>query len=585
MRSSWFSRQSRLGSHAPGGLLGRSTGVALALTIGLTGLPAAEAKPAAPAQPKLIVLVSVDQMRSDYVDQFGKAWKKGLRRLYREGAVFTEARFPYLNTITCAGHSTIGTGAYPHRHGMVLNGWWSREQNKVVECTDDPNSPVIAYGDPSQSKIGHSALNLQVPTLAEAMKSSLTPKPRVVSFSGKARSAIGLVGKAGDIVTWLELGGWVTSRFFTEAPHPLVTAVSARNPVDKLVAKPWTKIGPASAYKYADDDAAETPPMPFWTPRFPHELQVPPGAKSASSQTPLVPLAAWERSPGPDAVLLEFAKAALSDMKIGQGESTDVLALSFSALDSIGHPFGPRSHEIQDVLLRLDGLLGELLTTLDRKVGRGRYVLALTADHGVANHPEHLTKEGVDAGRVSMGGLARAVNEVIRAEIGPGRHVANPIYTELYLAPGVMDRLRAKPGAVDKVKAAILSRPGILAVFSADELKDPAAASSPLQRAAALSHFPSRSGDFTFVPKPNWITVSTGTTHGTANDYDQRVPVILFGSRVKRGSYTRESSPADIATTLAALLGVSLPTAEGRVLNEALSPPLSTIAGLGNPRP
>ncbi|HEY0712502.1 MAG TPA: hypothetical protein VGF45_07505, partial [Polyangia bacterium] len=136
----------------------------------------------------------------------------------------------------------------------------------------------------------------------------------------------------------------------------------------------------------------------------------------------------------------------------------------------------------------------------------------------------------------------------------------------------------------ERVAAAIQGRPGVLAVFSADQLKDPAAASSPVQRAAALSHFPSRSGDFTFVPKPNWITTSSGTTHGTANDYDQRVPVVLFGNRIKRGTYTRESSPADIATTFAALLNVSLPTAEGRVLNEALSPPLPSVAELANPR-
>ncbi|HEY0712951.1 MAG TPA: alkaline phosphatase family protein, partial [Polyangia bacterium] len=148
-------------------------GVALGLAIG-TGIGMvpgfrddAVAAPKTVSPPKLIVLLSVDQMRADYADQYGKAWKKGLRRLYREGAVFTASRFPYLNTITCAGHSTIGTGAYPHRHGMVLNGWWSRERGKVVECTDDASSPVVSYGEPSTSTTGHSALNLQVPTLAE----------------------------------------------------------------------------------------------------------------------------------------------------------------------------------------------------------------------------------------------------------------------------------------------------------------------------------------------------------------------------------------------------------------------------------
>jgi predicted AlkP superfamily pyrophosphatase or phosphodiesterase len=561
-----------------------SVGLMLGTGFGDTALAAPKTGPG--AQPKLVVLISVDQMRADYVDQFGKAWKKGLRRLYREGAVFTAARFPYLNTITCAGHSTIGTGAFPHRHGMVLNGWWSRERNKVVECTDDANSPVVSYGEASASTIGHSAFNLQVPSLADAMKSSLTPKPRVVAFSSKARSAIGLVGKAGDVVTWLEIRGWVTSKAYAVAPNPMVAAVVDRHPINGLVAKPWTKLGPERVYKFGDEDSTERPPMPFWTPKFPHVLQVPADAKAGTSQTPLLPLAAWERGPGPDAMLLEFAKSALSEMKLGQSEGTDVLALSFSQLDSVGHPFGPRSHEVQDILLRLDGLLGELLTTLDRKVGKNRYVLALTADHGVADYPERLAKEGVDAGRVSMGGISRAVNEAIATELGsPSRYVANVIYTELYLNAGVMDRLRAKPGAIARVAAAIQSRPGVMEVYSADQLKDPTTASSPLQRAAALSHFPARSGDFTFVPKRNWITTSTGTTHGTANDYDQHVPVIMYGTRFKRGNYNAESSPADIATTLAALLGVPLPTAEGRVLNEAISPPLPTLAGLGNSRP
>ena len=258
------------------------------------------------------------------------------------------------------------------------------------------------------------------------------------------------MGNHADLVTWFDGRQYATSRQFADKPNPLVQRVLASHPIDDLVKKPWTKIGPRSAYRYADDAPAERPPLRFWTNVFPHPLRIPaaPTAVTAGKPPtpPLAPLAAWDRSALSDQMLLAFAKAAVNELELGRGPRTDVLAISFSALDSVGHAFGPRSHEIQDVLLRLDRLLADLLTTLDRKVGKGKYVVALTADHGVATYPEQLTAEGSDAGRVPMKLVDQRLNAAIEAELGPGKYVSSVRYTDLYLAPGVLDRLRAKAG-------------------------------------------------------------------------------------------------------------------------------------------
>jgi arylsulfatase A-like enzyme len=274
-----------------------------------------------------------------------------------------------------------------------------------------------------------------------------------------------------------------------------------------------------------------------------------------------------------DEVPLALAAEALDEMALGQGMGTDLLALGLSSLDIVGHSFGPRSHEVQDTLVRLDQLLGQLLRLLDRKVGRGRYVLALTSDHGVATIPEQLTAERTDAGRVPLAELRERLQQAIVQEIGAGNHVATILYTDIYLTPGVLEKLKGKAGALDRILAVVRGTPGVTAAFSTDQLRDPAGTTDPVARAAALSHFPGRSGQLVLVPKRNWINSSAGTTHGSLNDYDQHVPVVLYGAGIRPGNYDRAVTPADIAPTLAALLGLAMPAAEGRPLTEAVTLP------------
>jgi hypothetical protein len=521
----------------------------LALLALLAGAPAH----AAPTPPRLVVLLVVDQMRADYVDWYGGHWKGGLRRLYDQGAWLRNARYPYLGTLTCPGHFTIATGTFPHTHGMILNSWYDRAQKKAIECTDDPGAPLVGYGAAAPNR-GDSAKNLVVPTLVDEMNAQLPRKPKVAVFSMKARSSIPFAGHAPAVVTWFGGSGWVTSKAFAAQPAPWVSRFIAANPL--ATDQPWTRLLPETEYANQDDAAGERPSA-GWKKTFPHPLAEAPGG----------PYARWALSPAPDDYLARLARTALGEMKLGEGPGTDVLAVSFSMTDLVGHSFGPRSHEVQDTLARLDRVIGELLQELDRRLP-GRYVLALASDHGVAELPD----PAQGGGHFSTAEAKKRFNALVSAELGPGEHVADVQIDNLYLAAGARDRLAAKPGALARVLAAVGALPGVAGVFDGATLAE-AERLDGLRRAAALSYFPGRSGDLVFALKPGWTVGDLGTNHGSANDYDQHVPVIFFGQGITPGRYERFATPADIAPTLAKLLGVKLPHAEGAPIDEVLANP------------
>jgi hypothetical protein len=245
--------------------------VAVALAGCRVRAPATVPPPAPARAPRLVVFISVDQMRADYVQTYGANWRHGLRRLFEQGAYFRNARYPYLGTVTCPGHSTLGTGAYPHRHGMILNTWWDRARSKIVECTDDPDSPLIAYGPDQRSgaATGDSARNMLVPALADEMKAQLSPTPRTVSFSIKARAAIGLIGHRPDAVTWFEGGVWVTARAFAPGPDPIIARIVGANPIDPLLARPWARILPRLPTNTPTTIPSRARPVPAGTAPFP----------------------------------------------------------------------------------------------------------------------------------------------------------------------------------------------------------------------------------------------------------------------------------------------------------------------------
>jgi predicted AlkP superfamily pyrophosphatase or phosphodiesterase len=507
------------------------------------------------AKPKLVVVLVADQMRADYLTRYAAEFQHGFKTLMTRGAWYQNAAYSYFNTVTCAGHTTIGTGDLPFHHGMIANAWFNRETGQAPTCNQDDQASEIPYGSVpgvaaiALAKGGDSAKWMLTPTLAETMRK--TVKSRVATMSIKARSAIGLAGHEGDFVTWLdERGAWTTSSAYAQAPVAWFTTFVQSNPLDRDADKNWDLTLPPDRYTHVDNGAA-----------FPHKL----GPKSPAF------LGHWLQSPFADEYLEQMAEAAVTEMHLGQdADRTDFLGVGFSVLDIVGHAYGPRSDEVQDVLVRLDATIEKLLAFLDKKVGQGQYVLAFTGDHGVADLPESVP----GAGRVNPATLRANLEAVTKAALGgDGPFVAAMAAGDVYFKPGVYARLKQDPAALGAVIDAVMKIPGVVRVIKSDEIATAAARAStdPLIRAAALSYYPDRSSDLTVVPKENWVVAGAGTTHGTAYPYDQRVPVILYGSGIQPGIRQDSADPVDIAPTLASMLDVRLPSPDGHALTTALA--------------
>jgi predicted AlkP superfamily pyrophosphatase or phosphodiesterase len=525
----------------------------------------------APARPKLVVLLVVDQMRGDYVDKFLPQWTGGLRRLVDEGAWFRDAAYPYAATETCVGHSTISTGSFPASHAMVANAWWDRETQKMVTCTADPNAKNSGYAGIS-AKGGDSAWRMEIPAFAEELKFQTNGATRVVTFSLKARAAITMAGHKADAVTWADGGGWVTSSVY--GAMPFVEQYAKAHPIKEDYGKTWTRSLPDGSYWY-DEKATGAVPPDGWDLTFPHPLR----GKAAANEPDGAFYEQWGSSPYADTYLTKFAETAVDSLGLGQGGGTDFLGVSYSSVDYVGHEFGPRSWEIQDILVRLDKDLADLFAHLDKKVGRGNYVVAFSSDHGVVPVPEDMQKTGADAGVLRLAEMQDKMEKALEPFNLAKPAIARISGSDVYFAPDVYEKLKHDDKAMHALTEAALAQPGVAEVFRAEQLQTRPATQSPTRSAMANSYFPGRSGDLFIVPKPYWLMDGTpagkarsyGTGHGVPYNYDQHVPILFMGFSIRHGEYLDAVTPADIAPTLASLCGITLASRDGHVLGQALA--------------
>ena len=514
-------------------------------------------------RPRLIVLLMVDQFREDYVDRFQSHWTGGLHRLLVEGAWFRQADYPYFNTLTCSGHATVTTGTYPSVHGMIANEWFDREAGMAQRCTSDESSRLISYGT-GLDGAGKSAAHMRVSTLADELRAQLNPGARVAAFSHKARSAVTLAGQGADAIAWLDDRGgtWTTSSAYSAEVVPAVADFVRRHPFENDFGKTWERSLPREAYLF-EDPAIGIKPMEMSV-TFPHEL------RGHGNDPDRLSYLRWLHSPFADEYVGRMALHVVQQLEFGKTTSTDFLALGFSALDRIGHEFGPDSHEVQDALIRLDQTLGELFRSLDSLVGQGSYVVALSSDHGVAPVPERARALDLDAGRIAQQELLDAVNRALIAALGPGARARALFNNDVYVDPGVAARLEDDEQAVVTIRNQLAMVPGVRAVYMREEIEANQFDHDLIGQRIAQSYDPERSGDLTIVLKPYWIVDYATTTHGSGYDYDTRVPLFMMGKGIVPGEYLERVSPADIAPTLAFMAGVTLPHAQGRVLTEAL---------------
>jgi predicted AlkP superfamily pyrophosphatase or phosphodiesterase len=547
--------------------------VAVPVLAGLTliGVKAVtEAGPPAPAaasssRPRLVVMVSVDQMRADYLSRFGGVFRGGLRRLLEKGALFVNAQYRHASTETGPGHSILLSGRHPRHSGIVANDWYDGALHRMVNVVEDPAQTTVGA-------LGRAAspANFDGFTLGDVLKQA-SPGSRVVSVSLKDRAAVLMGGRRADAAYWYESreGRFITSTYYMKTLPEWLRAWNARRPAEAPRARRWTRllddIGLYEKLAGPDAEAGE------WDGKdtvFPHVVR---GAPPESAYYDDV-----RRTPYADELTLDVALRGMAAYGLGTRGPTDLLCVGLSATDVIGHTYGPDSQEMMDQMLRLDGVLGRLFDALDARVGAGGWVLALSADHGVMPLVEVARRQGQDARRVSP----RVFEDAVRAALAarhPGKEglVAAFDAPHVYLDLDAVSRQGLRREEVEAVVGEALMSTGLLeGVYthaSFDREPEPGDTAWPFFRAA---FYAPRSPHLIARLKP-WIYVSDrpgGTGHGTAQEYDRRVPVAFLGSGVRPGRYEGQAGPEEIAPTLAARLDLAYPLQDAqRVLSEALA--------------
>ncbi|MEZ4452158.1 MAG: alkaline phosphatase family protein [Nannocystaceae bacterium] len=519
--------------------------------------PPATKKKSERRTPRLVVLVVVDQMRADYLDRFRSLFDDGLARLLREGARFTSAEIAHAVTMTSPGHATLSTGAHPRHHGVIQNDWVERATTSPTYAAGDPSRTIVGPAGADTSTLeGRSPRSLRRATIGQWLRKA-SPTSKVMAIGFKDRSTLLLAGMEADGAYWYEpsLAGYVSSSVYGGALPPWVLAFDASGAVDREFGAPWERTLAAERYNFvgADAVAAEGDGVEV---SFPHRLDQGEGDSRAIYHKKL------GTSPIGDALTLELASAALGEAGLGDDDAPDLLLLTLSSADLIGHAYGPESHEIVDYYVRLDRRLGDLLRSLDAAVP-GAYVVALTSDHGAAPLPELARERGALAERVISADFDAAVGRALAAaRRRVGLRAPFPILDEdEALWFDLRDAGEVDAAALRAAAAAELVKlPFVAAAYTYEELAGaPAETSDPLLRRYRLSFDAERSPDIQLRAQPGWLinTRPRGTSHGSPYDYDSRVPLIFFGAGIPRGEHPEPVKTVDVAPTLAELLGVT----------------------------
>jgi hypothetical protein len=534
-----------------------------------------------PQAPRLLVLVVFDQLRGDYLERWQPLFGTGgFRRLQTEGAWFTNCHYPYAITVTAAGHASLLTGCSPQRHGIVGNDWYERDGPVPVYCVASDRYqqvPARVVGEKKTlgSVSGVSPQRLLVPTVSDVLKEASGGKSRVVSLSFKDRSAVLPAGHHPDACYWFDgTGRFVTSSYYRDRPHAWVAAFNAEQPGQRWFGKKWERLRPDLDYeRYSGPDDVPGEGKGFGQGRvFPHPFGGTPERPDRSYYEALY------NSPFGNEMLLDLTKRAIESENLGHGPAPDLLCVSFSCNDPIGHCYGPDSQEVLDVTLRSDRIMRDLLAFLDERVGPDRYLLALTADHGVCPLPEVSRTHGIAAERLGTALLTAEADEFLTKTIGakktPTRWVETTQGPWMLLNRQALRDSGWSPGAAaDSLAQWLRRQPGVFKAYTRAQLSRPASGDADLER-MQRSFYPERCGDVVVLPKAYSLFVppfSTGTTHGTPHAYDTHVPLLVYGPSIHGGARDEAVTPQAIAAVFAHFLGLaSPPSAEAPVPDSLL---------------
>ncbi len=488
-------------------------------------------------RPKLVVTIVIDQFRYDYLTRYRDEYHAGFDTLLTKGAVFTNAQYEHFPTVTAVGHSTILTGATPSVSGIIENEWYDRDEGRKVTSVSDLQTSLLGaeLGAP-----GSSPRRLLVDTVGDELKMAGEGRPeglpRVIGISLKDRAAILPSGHMADGAYWFDTtnGQFVSSNYYFADLPEWVRDFNAGKPADQYAGNAWL------------------------THTLPTDL------KKLYSEL--------EASPFGNELVEALAERALIAEQLGQRGVTDMLTVSFSANDYVGHRMGPDSEEVHEMCLRTDRLLARLLQAVDTAAGEGNALVVLTADHGVAPVPDVNEARRMPGGRIEPGTVNKVVQAALVKKYGEGRWILSDSDSMLYFDEELMARKNLNPADVERTAAAgAMTIPEVFRTYTREQLLAGAVLRDQVSERVMNGYNERRGADLEVLFDPYWIAAKTGTTHGTTFSYDAHVPLIFLGAGIRAGRYSEPVVVNDVAPTLATLLDVETPAGSvGRVLSEML---------------
>jgi predicted AlkP superfamily pyrophosphatase or phosphodiesterase len=523
-------------------------------------------------RPKLIVGIVVDQMRVDYLyryyEKFGEG---GFKRLLKQGFHCRNAHYNYVPTETGPGHASIYTGTTPAMHGIVANNWY--ENYKPMYCAAD--STVQTLG----SKTGSGQMsprNMFATTISDQLKLATNQKSKVIGISLKDRGAIFPAGHSANAAYWYDQtsGKFISSNYYFNSLPAWVEKFNEKKLADKYLKETWNTLLPIDKYteSSADDNAYEQLLPGKTKPIFPYNLKEMSDlmTKGQMKRSPyeLIPL-----TPYGNTIVKEMALAALVEEKLGQGNVPDLLAISFSSTDIIGHSFGINSIEVEDTYLRLDKNLEELFEMLDRSVGEDNYLVFLSADHAGANNPKYSQDQKLPGGFVNIRGCAQSLETYLNTLYGQDFWVSHTDSKEIYLNRKLLIQKKVD---IEEMQKDIINYlrgcEGIFDAYAASDLEEEDY-SQGIKEMVQNGYYHQRSPDVTIIYKPGYLENywnKGGTSHGSPYNYDTQVPILWYGWKIPKGKSTiRRVQITDIAPTLAMLLNIQIPSSSnGEVIKE-----------------
>jgi len=509
-----------------------------------------------PIKPKLVVGIVVDQMRWDYVNRFSPFFKNknGFLRFVNEGASCNNTMIPYVPTVTACGHACVYTGSVPSIHGITGNNWFDNVKQRTVYCVED--NTVQTVGSSNNSAGQMSPINVWTTTIGDELKLASNFKSKVFGISIKDRGAIIPAGHAADGAYWYDskTGNFISSTYYGKTLPSWVSNYNALHRPDSLYNKNWNLSLPNAVYEAncdTDENAYESTPFGKDAKHFPYNLKEFIGKDYGKiANTPY----------GNDLVV-EMAKQALINEHLGADSITDMLAISFSSPDYIGHAFGPDSWETLDGYIKLDETMAGLFTFLDQKVGKDNYTVFLTADHAVANIPAFAKKHNIPGENYDDGALKTDVLACLNSNILSPKLISAVSEYNIYFNHAVMDSLAISNDKLTSLLSNYLEKKSL--VLQVVENRKAAIAPIPqsMREKIVNGYTPQRSGDLMLVTKSGVVDgYPTGTSHGVLYNYDAHIPLLWYGAGIKKGAVNGMTYMTDIAPTLSTLLGIQMPS-------------------------